>query len=116
MSTDKTNPPHYKDLTPEPIDVIEGWGLGFNLGNCVKYIARAGRKPETSEVEDIRKALWYLQRHLSSLEKPDGTEEKPNVKPRTCTKCGRLNADIIRTIDTGVERLCGKCFTEEVGF
>lgn len=62
---DPVNPPHYRELSPEPIDAIEGWGLGYNLGNAVKYIARAGRKggPE-KRVEDLRKALFYLTREV----------------------------------------------------
>lgn len=52
----------------ETIKVIEAWGLGFNLGNTVKYISRAGRKDKTKELEDLRKALWYLKRHIETLE------------------------------------------------
>ncbi len=64
------HPPHYGGNTLyETIKVIEEWKLGFHLGNAVKYISRAGRKPNTSGVEDIRKAIWYLQRWL------DGEEE-----------------------------------------
>lgn len=44
-SSDPTNPEHYNALSIEPIDAIESWGLGYNLGNVVAYIARAGRKP-----------------------------------------------------------------------
>ena len=55
-------PSHYCFSRIEPIDVIEAWGLGFHLGNVVKYIARAGRKG--SRMEDIRKAHWYLGREL----------------------------------------------------
>ena len=42
----------------EVIDAIEAWGLDFALGNCVKYIARAGHKHNARE--DLQKALWYL--------------------------------------------------------
>lgn len=44
-SSDSTNPEHYNALSIEPIDAIESWGLGYNLGNVISYIARAGRKP-----------------------------------------------------------------------
>lgn len=54
---------HYKGTGVEPIDAIEAWGLGFNLGNVVKYVARADRKGEP--VKDLQKALWYIQRELS---------------------------------------------------
>lgn len=64
------HPNHYGgDTVYEAIKVIEAWELGFCLGNTVKYISRAGKKDKTKEIEDIRKALWYLQRHLDNLEK-----------------------------------------------
>lgn len=53
---------HYKKVTPEPIDVIEGWGLGFNLGNAIKYIGRSPYKDQRRS--DLEKAIWYLQREL----------------------------------------------------
>lgn len=56
------HPPHYKGTAVEPIDAIEAWGLGFCLGNAVKYIARAGRKGD--RIEDLRKARWYLDRAI----------------------------------------------------
>lgn len=39
-------------------------GRGFCLGNTVKYIARAGKKGD--RVEDLKKALWYLQREIEA--------------------------------------------------
>jgi len=56
------HPKHYNAGTIEAITVIEDWRLGFNLGNAVKYIARADHKG--APVEDLRKALWYIQREL----------------------------------------------------
>lgn len=56
-----TAPTHYA-LEPEPIAAIEGWELGFNLGNVVKYIARA--KHKGTERQDLEKALYYLKREL----------------------------------------------------
>jgi len=56
------HPKHYAHSTIEVIDAIEAWGLGFSLGNAVKYIARADHKGNA--VEDLRKALWYIQREL----------------------------------------------------
>lgn len=55
----------------EAIKVIEAWKLGFNLGNTVKYIARSsiGVKPETKQIDDLKKAAWYLNREIQNLEK-----------------------------------------------
>lgn len=60
------HPPHYGggDNPYEVIKVLEAWDLGFHLGNAVKYVARAGRKNKNTEMEDIRKAIWYLERYL----------------------------------------------------
>ena len=63
------HPEHYggKDNPYETIKVIEAWGLGFRLGNAVKYISRAGRKDLAKTLEDLRKALWYLDREISAM-------------------------------------------------
>lgn len=59
---DATNPSHYKQGGLEAIDVIEAFGLNFRLANVCKYILRAGRKGDRQE--DLKKALWYLQREI----------------------------------------------------
>jgi len=61
------HPAHYggADNTYEAIKVIEAWELGFNLGNVVKYISRAGKKG--SKLEDLKKAQWYLNREINKL-------------------------------------------------
>ena len=56
------HPAHYNAGSIEVIEAIEAWNLGFNLGNVVKYVVRADHKG--SAVEDLRKALWYIQREL----------------------------------------------------
>jgi hypothetical protein len=63
------HPDHYggADNPYEAIKVIEAWGLGFNLGNVVKYVSRAGKKG--TQIEDLRKARWYLDREISNQEK-----------------------------------------------
>lgn len=56
------NPSHYcEGRKYEPRKVIYDWGLNFNLGNSVKYIARAGRKPGNSAIGDLMKAMQYIQ-------------------------------------------------------
>jgi hypothetical protein len=62
------HPSHYGgDTTYEAIKVIEAWKLEFCTGNAVKYICRAGRKSESSFVDDLRKAIWYLNRRIVEL-------------------------------------------------
>jgi hypothetical protein len=48
--------------------VIDAWDLDFCLGNTVKYISRAGKKSPEKELEDLKKALWYLQHKINKLE------------------------------------------------
>ena len=61
------HPKHYHaESGVEVIDAIEAWGLGFALGNVVKYVARAGLKGDAHE--DLQKALWYLTHELAKYE------------------------------------------------
>ena len=64
------HPQHYGGVNNpyEAIKVIDAWGLGFSLGNTVKYISRAGKKNKEKELEDLKKALWYLEHHIQNLE------------------------------------------------
>lgn len=62
------HPPHYVRNGIEAIDVIEAFGLGFHLGNVVKYVLRAGRKDMGDE--DLRKARWYLDRRIEGKKEP----------------------------------------------
>lgn len=63
------HPSHYTDGKIEVIDFIEDKGLGFHLGNAVKYIARAGKKDPDKAVEDLEKARWYLDREIGRRKK-----------------------------------------------
>ena len=72
MSKEQVNhPSHYggQDSVYEVIKVIDAWDLGFSLGNTVKYISRAGKKDPSKEIEDLKKAMFYLQHHIEQLEK-----------------------------------------------
>ena len=63
------HPDHYQSEGGiECIDYIESLGLGegFELGNAIKYIARAGKKEDAAA--DLKKAIWYIRRYLSRLE------------------------------------------------
>ena len=62
------HPAYYKTGGIEAIDVIEAWNLDFCLGNMVKYIARCGKKSD-KVVEDLKKAVWYLNREIERKER-----------------------------------------------
>lgn len=63
------HPAHYNTGSIEVIDAIEDWGFGegFNRGNAIKYIARAGKKNPETEIEDLRKARWYIDEEIKRL-------------------------------------------------
>jgi len=69
MDHDPVNHPShytaYKGL--EIIDLTEQ--MNFNRGNAVKYIARAGLKQDSNEIEDLKKAAWYINREIERLER-----------------------------------------------
>ena len=67
--TDAVNhPEHY--VFPNNAEVISiTEHLTFNLGNVVKYVARAGRKATATQSEDLLKAQWYLDREITRLTK-----------------------------------------------
>lgn len=72
MSAAVNSPSHYhKASGVEVIVAIEAWGLGFCLGNVIKYVARAGRKDSGTRIEDLEKARWYLNRELEAQEQEE---------------------------------------------
>ena len=56
------HPQHYTHGPIEVIDLIEGFGLGYHLGNVVKYVLRSPHKG--NEIQDLEKARWYLDRWI----------------------------------------------------
>jgi hypothetical protein len=80
------HPEHYNSHPSgvECIDVIEHMTL--NAGNAVKYLWRAGLKDGSPEIEDLKKARWYIDREIKRLEKVDGqpgghAERRPPQDP-----------------------------------
>lgn len=61
------HPPHYVGHGIEPIEFIESHNLNFCLGSAVKYIARAPYKG--TELEDLKKAKWFLEREIKKHDK-----------------------------------------------
>ena len=88
------HPSHYNQCNPlyETIEVIEAWNLGFNIGNAVKYIARAPHKGKI--IEDYEKAIWYIQREVERLSK----REKNIISPLE-----KLQPNKVGNIDTSLE-------------
>lgn len=79
------HPPHYTLGKIEVIDFIEDKELNFNLGNVVKYVARAGHKKSSGKsldakaLEDLKKAQWYLNREIAAREAKNPKTEVHHV-------------------------------------
>jgi predicted Zn-ribbon and HTH transcriptional regulator len=97
MSDSVNHPSHYNQGKIEVIEFLEDKNLGFHLANVVKYVARAGKKDPSKELEDLKKAQWYLNRYIEFkfADKP----RRPNEMvmqfgatairlPPPCGKCG----------------------------
>ena len=66
MSKEMVNHPIHYNMGIEAIDYIESHDMNFNIGNVIKYTSRS--KHKNNELEDLKKALWYLQREINNLE------------------------------------------------
>ena len=71
--TDKemvNHPSHYggPDNVYEAIKIIEALNLDFHDGNALKYLVRAGKKDPNKKLEDLKKAVWYINRKIKNIE------------------------------------------------
>ena len=69
------HPSHYTSGSIEVIDFIEDQKFPYHLGNAVKYLCRAGKKDPNKIVEDLKKAVWYINRYIELLEKEAGAHD-----------------------------------------
>jgi hypothetical protein len=70
------HPSHYNNGKIEVIDFIEDKKLNFHRGNAIKYISRAGLKNKDTEIEDLEKAIWYLQREIKCIKENKNDRER----------------------------------------
>ena len=70
------HPQHYTDGSIEVLDFIEDKKLNYHRGNAIKYICRSGKKSKETEIEDLQKAVFYLNREIKNLKKHKYDERK----------------------------------------
>ena len=63
------HPSYYADGKIEVIEFIEDKNFGYCLGNAIKYISRSGKKSKETEIQDLQKAIWYINRRIQELSK-----------------------------------------------
>ena len=68
MNDPVNHPAHYTTGKIECIDFITDKKLNFARGNAVKYIVRAGMKDPAKEIEDLQKAVFYINYEIKCLE------------------------------------------------
>ena len=67
-SNDSVNhPSHYNKGKIEVWDFISDWKLNFDRGNAIKYICRAGSKDPEKEIQDLEKAIEYINHEIKML-------------------------------------------------
>ena len=75
MREDKVNHPKYYTTHPSGIECIEiTQHHDFCIGNAIKYLWRAGIKGADTEVEDLQKAIWYINKKIELINK-GGTKQ-----------------------------------------
>lgn len=86
MEDNINHPSHYTSYKGvEIIDLTEQ--MNFNRGNAVKYIARAGLKDPSKEIEDLQKAAWYVNREIERLKAISHAYTLENSGVIWCHKC-----------------------------
>ena len=68
------NPKHYEQYEFEPVSFIMKNELSFWMGNVIKYIMRAGTKENTDEIQDLKKAIRYIEMRINQLEGKEPNE------------------------------------------
>lgn len=66
--TNIEHPSYYTEGKIETVDFIMDKQLNFCKGNAIKYIVRAGKKHKKTEIEDLKKAIIYLNFEIKRLE------------------------------------------------
>ena len=68
------HPSHYTDGTIEVWDYIKDKNLNYFLGNAIKYISRAGKKDKDKYIQDLEKAIAYLNKEISNVREKEQHE------------------------------------------
>jgi hypothetical protein len=69
ITVDQVNHPSHYMAHPSGIEAIQiTRHMNFNLGNAIKYIWRAGLKNEGKHIEDLKKAIFYINDEIKRIE------------------------------------------------
>lgn len=69
ITGDPVNHPSHYTSDPSGIECIQiTRHRNFNIGNAIKYLWRAGLKDGNSDIQDLQKAVWYIQDEIERLQ------------------------------------------------
>jgi len=69
IRVDQVNHPYHYTNDPSGVEAIQiTRHRNFNVGNAIKYLWRAGIKDESKHIEDLKKAIFYIQDEINRLE------------------------------------------------
>ena len=102
------HPSHYTQGKIECIDFITDKKMNFCRGNAVKYIVRAGLKDPDKEIEDLEKAIFYLNREIKMLEDSKREHERCENCVYSALRCHfDENNEYIQTFGPECKKTCG---------
>ena len=111
MSDDMINhPPHYKLGDHEVIEITEH--LDFLSGNVVKYVCREGRKKGADPLDDLHKALWYLERKIRLYDGADANIRISDCAPYSFIRDAKIVLKAAGVDTTYVTVLAGMLFVK----
>ena len=93
---DPVNHPKHYTVHPSGIECIEiTRHMNFNIGNAMKYIWRAGIKDESTNIQDLKKAIWYINDEIARLD---------SSKPQLLTNDNFLERRFMSSLDASFIR------------
>lgn len=100
MSEQVNHPKHYNAHPSgvECIDIVEH--MTFNCGNAIKYIWRAGLKPDTGTILDLEKAKWYVEREIERLSQAPSPRWEAGIVIDSDTPLGDIDWVVARWLET----------------
>ena len=68
------NPKHYNNIDIECIEAIKHFN--FCIGSAMKYLWRAGLKDRDKHIEDLEKAIWYIEKEIEEIKLESGSKKQ----------------------------------------
>lgn len=108
-----SHPSHYTS-DPSGIECITiTRHRNFNIGNAIKYLWRAGLKSSDTTIQDLKKAIWYIQDEIKRLENFSQIV-KQSAEPSNdrCSMCGASGTLLYFFYSSAAEKavlVCGSC-------